>query len=273
MTRDSIVVRLAVLIGGAFAITSLAVMLLVMHQVRSVVDRSQREVYNERLDAIERMLDRQVERLKLTGQVAAYENDFKDSIVATLRRLYYQGHPVSDYPVIVDRTGAVVLHPSLPHGDLTLARTEFLQKALQLGTGALEYNYVDGKPRRAVFRTFEPWGWLIAYTVPMENIYAPARDIQRTLVIVWVAITLVVLAVLIFMLVRFTRPILELARAASAMAAGDLDQAIAAHHTGEVGVLAQAFLSMRDAIRQKMDDLARANAELRESEDRYRQIF
>ncbi len=273
MTRDSLVVRLAILVGGTFAVTSLAVMLVVMHQVRAVVDRSQRDVYGERLDAIERMLDRQVERLKFTGQVAAYENDFKDSMVATLRRLYYQGRKATDYPTIFDRNGAVVLHPSLPRGDTSLARTDYVQKALQLNAGEIDYSYVDGRPRRAMFRTFEPWGWLIAYTVPLAEMYAPARDIQSKLVIVWVAVTVVILGALILVLVRFTRPILELATTASAMAAGDLDQAVATHHTGEVGVLARAFLSMRDAIRQKMQDLAAANADLRESEDRYRQIF
>jgi len=73
----------------------------------------------------------------------------------------------------------------------------------------------------------------------------------------------VVLALLFVIISYFTRPIVRLTRAATAMAGGDLDQPIDTGGSGEVGVLAGSFVRLRDAIRGRIGELNASNEELR----------
>ena len=89
------------------------------------------------------------------------------------------------------------------------------------------------------------------------------------------ALTLVLMAMVglvIFLVARtFTRPIDRLTAAAQAMADGQLDQEIDAHGVRELQILSDSFLRMRNAIREKIDDLAdnnrRLNAEIAQRQE------
>ncbi len=71
------------------------------------------------------------------------------------------------------------------------------------------------------------------------------------------------LAVVIFFVAKgLTRPIDRLTEAARAMAAGRLAQQIQRGGSEELAVLGRSFVQMRDAIREKMADLAEKNARL-----------
>ncbi len=62
------------------------------------------------------------------------------------------------------------------------------------------------------------------------------------------------------------RPVRRLQQSAEQLTAGNLDADIDAARPDEIGGLAQSFAAMRDAVRQKMD-------ELRQAEQKYRDIF
>ena len=60
------------------------------------------------------------------------------------------------------------------------------------------------------------------------------------------------------------RPVTELARAASEIAAGNLEKEIEQNGLGEIGELSRNFSSMWDAVKDKINDLARTNKNLEE---------
>ena len=68
--------------------------------------------------------------------------------------------------------------------------------------------------------------------------------------------------VLVFVVNKLMLPVSELSRAASEIAAGNLDRKIEQAGVGEIGKLARNFAVMRDAIKEKINDLARINFNL-----------
>ncbi len=96
------------------------------------------------------------------------------------------------------------------------------------------------------------------------------------------------LSVVIFLVATgLTRPIERFTEAARAMANGKLDQAIETRGARELRILGQSFIRMRDAIQEKIADLAKKNRQLNEevqqrihaqqalkqSEEKYRSFF
>ncbi len=73
------------------------------------------------------------------------------------------------------------------------------------------------------------------------------------------------MSVLIYLLAtRLTQPIGRLTAAARAIAEGDLDRDIDVRAGGELAILGQGFVRMRDAVREKISDLAAKNRQLEE---------
>jgi PAS domain S-box-containing protein len=83
-----------------------------------------------------------------------------------------------------------------------------------------------------------------------------------TLTIVLSLIGFSVIVFVAFYGVKIVKPIQKLTRSAKEMAEGNLDTDIPLNGSDESGRLASSFLKMRDAIRQKMTDLAGKNDEL-----------
>ncbi len=68
--------------------------------------------------------------------------------------------------------------------------------------------------------------------------------------------------ILIFLVNRLMQPVTQLTQAASQIAAGNLDREIDSEGVGEVGELARNFAAMRDAVKEKINDLAKTNRNL-----------
>ncbi len=266
MTRASLVWRLVALAGGAFAVTALVVFVLVDSHVRSVVHDRAEEVYAERVARILRRLDQQVARLQLTGQPDAYQAGFQESVLRELEDLLVQDPGPAIYPFILGAEGQVLLHPERATGDTGFADLLQLPSPPSPAGGERTYEDDAGEGHWVLYRHFPAWDWTVGYRVPMRILLADADAIRRQLVVVWVSVTSLMMLILVLVLRREVRPLRELTRAAAAMAQGDLQRDVAVDRHGEVGVLTDAFVEMRAAIRRQL-------AELRESESRYRQIF
>ena len=266
LKRDSLVWRLLALCGGTFALTALAVFLLVSHAVRRVVHDSSRDVYVQRVVSITRTLDGQAVKLRLTGQEDTLRAEYQDAALRTLAQIHYDDPEAEIFPFIVDSTGTVLMHPRYPRGDLSFLNLIELPTLDLSGEGQFEFTGPDGHRQWAFFTTFEPWGWVVGYRVPQATVMADAHRIQQLLILVWTVVTLVVLGVLTIVLRHETRPLLELAEAAGAMADGDPECTVETGRPGEIRILARSFVNMRGAIRRQLSGL-------RESESRYRKIF
>ena len=102
----------------------------------------------------------------------------------------------------------------------------------------------------------------------IEVIYSTGR-IEETLVGFrnqMLSFTFTVIAglavVLIVLVNKLMQPVTDLAKAASEIASGNLDKYIEQGGVGEVGELSRNFAVMRDAIQEKINDLARTNQNL-----------
>jgi PAS domain S-box-containing protein len=266
LRHDSLVWRLVALAGGAFAITALVVLLRVDAVTRSVIHDRGREVYAERTASILRRLEQQAARLQLTGQPDAYRADFQESILRELSDRLDQQPGGTGAAFILGRDGDLLLGaPGAAGTRSALAGLELPAPPSPAG-GERVVTGPGGREQWLLYRPFPTWGWTVGYRVPMAALLADADTVRRQLVIVWVAVTSLMLLGLALLLRREVRPLRDLTGAAAAMAEGDLERDLRVEPRGEVRVLAEAFVEMRAAIRRQL-------AELRESEARYRRIF
>ena len=265
MKWNSITFKLLSLLVGAAVILVVSVLLMADIQLTRIIDESQDAVYAEKIEAIWGSLHRSNERLKKTGLVEAYADDFKESALKDLRQTYYKHADQPIYPFIIDRDGKVVMHPALPEGDLSLEQTEIVRKMLASNQGNFDYTYL-GQKKWCLFKQFQEWNWVIGYTAPLDIKYGDARKFRNLLVYIMGGITFLVLLVLSLIVTRFTKPITRLTNISTAMADGDLDQQIDLGGADEVGTLARSFSHMRDSIRQTISELEKENIERRKTE-------
>ena len=184
--RHSYSIRTKILgiIAAGFVVAAIGVVLLANIQLESIVDRSQRAIYEEKILTIMRDLEQKSKRLQMTGQVEAYEEAFKASILNKLRNTYYVGENLEIYPFIFDTHGAVVMHPVLPRGDKTLSGQPFIQRMLALKDGVLDYTRASEKKEWCVVKPFERWDWIVGFTIPHEIKYAEVRALRNMLVLI-----------------------------------------------------------------------------------------
>ncbi len=76
------------------------------------------------------------------------------------------------------------------------------------------------------------------------------------------SVILVLAIVLVFLINALMKPVTNLAEVASEIASGNLEKEIEENGVGEVGILSRNFAIMRDAIKEKIEDLALTNKNL-----------
>ncbi|HEB69896.1 MAG TPA: PAS domain S-box protein, partial [Desulfobulbus sp.] len=265
MRPGSITFKLLFLIACAFIITTVSVLFIADRQLTRIIDKSQEAVYSEKIESIREFLHRRDTRLRRTGLVEAYFEDFKEASLKVLRQTYYKHADQNIYPFIIDIEGKVVMHPTLPEGDLSLATTELVAKMLTVDKGNFDYTYL-GQKKWFIFKRFQQWNWVICYTVPLNIKYADALEFRNLLMFTLGGISLIVLLALSMIVARFTKPITRLTTFATAMARGDLDRYIDFGGSDEVGTLARSFSHMRDSIREKISELEQENRERKKAE-------
>ncbi len=260
MKFNSITFKLLSFIIGTFVVTTVSVMVLSNIQLTRIIDRSQNVMYAEKVDAILTTLGRSDDRLKKTGLVEAYADDFRRSALKALRQTYYKQPDQPIYPFILDADGRVVMHPVLPSGDQSLKKTKVAQKMLSSYKGDFGYIY-HGQKKWCIYKRFSEWDWVIGYTVPLEIKYGDVRMFRNILVLIMGGITTLVLLVLSLIVAQFTKPIIRLTNISTQIAGGNLNQQIDLGSKDEVGTLARSFARMRDATKKQ---IAALNLEIRE---------
>jgi PAS domain S-box-containing protein len=104
-------------------------------------------------------------------------------------------------------------------------------------------------------------------------------EIVKVHFVIALVVLLVTIAIMILLVSQLTKPIQNLTRSTSEIAAGKLEEPIPIHGSDELGVLAQSFNHMRDSIRQKINDLndeierrREAEAELQQHKERLEEL-
>jgi PAS domain S-box-containing protein len=119
----------------------------------------------------------------------------------------------------------------------------------------------------------------VGANIPQKVTVQKITEIIKVHLVIALAVLLATIAIMIILVGQFTKPIQNLTRSTSEIAAGKLDEPIPIHGSDELGVLAQSFNHMRDSIRQKINDLneeielrREAEAELQNHKERLEEL-
>jgi signal transduction histidine kinase len=265
LPRGSITARIVVAILLLILFMGAAVYLLANRGMVRIVDDSARQLYGDRLRGTLGLFGRLEERLAATGNREAYERQFQELALRNLAAME-EGSP---------SPARVVVYGAEKHILLWVGRGDEVSPG-ELPAGLLPLSAGTQKELKTasswgIFQRFPEWGWTVGYLMPIEAKYADVTRFREGFALL--LLTAVAGAGLIGLLLvsSIVRPITRLTKAAAAMAKGDLNQPIRDGHTDEVGVLVAAFLRLQDAVRERIEELARNNDALgREVEDRKR---
>jgi len=283
MRFNSVNVKLLAIIIIAFLITTISIALVANRQLTNIMDQSQTVIYTERIQSIMDVLDEENQTLQQTvQQLNSFDEEvFQDYTVSSFRSIYYTTDEPVIYPFIIDGEGTVVMHPELAQGDSSLASLDFIQQATRQKQGELAGYEYEGQTKWMIFEYFEPWDWIVGYTIPLEVKYASVTRFRDILLLTMSLLTAIVVIGVTIVMIRFTRPIINLTKAASEIAAGNLDFPIKVpQRRDEIGILARSFFEMRSSIQQQITELnaeiekrTQADLALQESEARYSQVI
>ncbi len=271
MRFNSITFKLSAFIIGIASIVAIFVFVFIDHQLKQILNKSQVSMYTERVDAIVDVLARKNERLKKTGLVEVYIDDFQYSTLSLLRVNQYNQSDQNIYPFIIRSNGLVVMHPKLQPLDASVKDTSIVAKMLSSDQGAFYDTYL-GEKKWYVYKRFDEWGWVVGYTVPLDIKYKDAREFRNKLILLFVVIALPSLFGFILIVTRFTRPIINLTEASKRIAGGDLGQQIDLSGNDEVGKLSRNFEFMRAAIKDKIAVMNHEIGERKRAEEETKQL-
>jgi len=252
----SIRFKLVLLVAGFFLVSNALILTLLSDSLYKIADVSQKIQFDDRLSLIVGDFQRSYNRLQETLQAEAYELDFKSSAASLFVQSYYRESALQVYPMIVDDDGLVVAHPTEIQGSRALVGTEFMARAAKIVDGNFVARNSAGQPTWYDTQYFVPWGWRVIYAVPLDIKYADVYRIRRDLFWIMLGASLTALVLLLFFVNRLTRPIFELTRRTKEIAKGQWNRKLEIESKDEVGVLAENFNLMQDAIRSKIDQLA-----------------
>ena len=256
MMNRSITLKLLPVIIGSFILLAACVLLLAKSELTKIIDKSQQDIFAEKIDVVWGNLKRMDDRLQKTGLVEAYREDFENSALKTLQESYYKQLQISLKPIIIDQESNVILHPDLAAGESLQYAGQNLFQGLQEERGDF-YTTDSGSRNWHIFRVFRPWGWIILYVVPLEEKYSDVRNFSRLLFLITGSITLLVVSLLSLTIAKLMRPIRTLTHITSEIAQGHLDHPIAVQTRDEIGVLASSFDRMRNAVKLQLTQLSK----------------
>ena len=246
-------VKLPMLIFFSFVLTTVLVIVIVEHNMTTVITGSQNLEYGEKIDVILRVIENKYERLQKTGMVEIYEEDFQLSTLRQLRRSYPQLARSGAMVFIINTDGTLLLPSEV---EALPVLPEPLARQLRTAeSGSVDLLQPDGQRIWCHFKTFSPWNWKVGYLVPdvvrNEIIY----QLTHTLVVVCGTITLIVVCVLLWLIRRQLQPINQLTAVSAEMARGNLATRIHVDQHDEIGDLANHFNLMQSAMVYTIESL------------------
>jgi PAS domain S-box-containing protein len=266
----SVRTKLLLVVGVSFVLASAAVVFVADRIMTAKANQHGEQLFAERLDSVFGLLQRKQDLLAKTGMEEAYREGFQEAVLQELAAHFYTGSPSNAYLCILDSRGRVVLHPRLKPGDESLTGLNFVKSGMAAKAGSCEYEY-EGTAKWCMFRTFSPWKWTVAFTVPLQDKYEAVYQFRATFLFIMGLTALGVLGVLAVLVSVATKPIRQLTLATSRMAAGDLDQTVDVTRRDEIGSLARSFAEMGQAIRTKIRNLDREITERQQAQETLRE--
>ncbi len=146
---------------------------------------------------------------------------------------------------------------------------EFQVVADRDGSGFIDYywQYYDQadrvEPKRAFVLKFEPWDWLIAtaiYINDVENVIS--QQIQNSILLMASVLIPTILIIILVSVRTISKPIINLSKSAKKMIDGDYRNAIKITLNDEIGTLSDMFENLRNSIQTLLTDNKEISSQL-----------
>ncbi|WP_375773530.1 methyl-accepting chemotaxis protein [Archangium gephyra] len=168
------------------------------------------------------------------------------------------------YALLVSNNGAFVAHPSEERRAKQLdgSPAESLVKTAlanhtalsgQVPSEVLGARAIEVVVPIRIGETVTPWA--LAVFAPLDKVLAPARELSQFTLLLGALALLVLSGAVLLVIRRITKPLEMISSAAMRIANGDLTGRLDHHSEDEVGVLANAFRSMRDRLAQVISEV------------------
>jgi methyl-accepting chemotaxis protein len=168
------------------------------------------------------------------------------------------------YALLVSNNGTLVTHPSQERRAKQLgdsAAESLVKTALSSDTAlsgrvhseVLGADAIEVVVPIRVGKTVTPWA--LAVFAPLDEVLAPARELREFTMLLGALALLALGGAVLLVIRRITRPLETISSVATRIAHGDLTGRLEHHSEDEIGVLADAFRSMRDRLAQVIGDV------------------
>jgi methyl-accepting chemotaxis protein len=125
----------------------------------------------------------------------------------------------------------------------------------------------SGEEGESVIRRLRSADWYYIHRVPIEQFYSVVRAQTNYAVLVTIiAAVIAILVTLWFVQRSLRRPLIQLVETASAIAGGDLSRRLQMHQRDEIGILADGFNTMADALEARITEAQEAKEEAQRSQ-------
>ncbi len=253
VNRKSLIFRFLSLITVAFIVMFMTVYLVGSSQMRKIIDESQNELYSEKIDLIIAMLRYSDNRLQKTEWIEVYKKSFQNSVIKSLKKIYYRHKGQKVYPFITDDKGGVIMHPILPYNSRVLLGNPVIKK-LSRKKQTNGFGLHQGLEKWYTVKQFSKWNWVVGFSVPLEVKYEELYNFQSMLFIIMIPIYALVLFLLSIILYQAIKPIFILTEFAFQVVRGNLKQDVDIVRNDEIGQLAIALKTMQKSIRDKIEE-------------------
>ena len=250
----SIKTKLILLTVGTLLILNTSTFLISRIQLTRIINSSQINLYEEKINIIIKEMERAEERLEKTGSREVYVDDFQESFLQNLSRTYYGRKDTGVYPFILDRDLSVILHPDLSRGETSLRTLEEIQYIRETAASDIYLTY-RGVEKWYIFETFEPWDWIVVFCVPLKEKYQDINNFLKVQMLTMILFSAFIVPLLILISYSITAPIIELTAITGKIAQGELNQIVRPRGRDEVSLLSHSVKSMQQSIKEKIEDL------------------
>lgn len=149
------------------------------------------------------------------------------------------------FPVIIGTNGSAIVHPTKSGQDLS--KYSYVKKMLDSKkTNGIVYNDEKGNSYITIYNTLPNLNWKIAAVYEKDQIHQTATDIRNIFTTVSIILLAAIFIILIIVISKITKPIVDLSKLMDCMATGDLSVHSNYKGSDEIGQLSENFNKMAD---------------------------
>ena len=164
------------------------------------------------------------------------------------------------YAYIVDKSGFYITHPVkdkiLKENISQIKGMEAVSEMVKQGKSGMTEYTLEGIRKMAAVSPVPITGWSVVSTVPVAELYAPARFTRNVILTIGIIFLLLASVFFYFFARSLTLPLINVVEAAQKIAGGNLAVEVTSEaRQDEIGILARAFSTMVEKLRGQIQQI------------------